>query len=319
MIFLRNKKMKIHRFKVAVNCAAFTCDSTKYVQDCEKIYYDDGILLLPDSYIADGKSTRLVINCHGAGGTVSTDDSQVEKQVLAKYLLANGYAIMDVNGLPKELADEWEIDIRNNIGCPIAIQSYVKAYHYCTDNFNLKRDVFVYGGSMGGISSTNLVLSNCIPVIAQCGCCPVLDTYNQIFLHPWTKGAPKFALGKFYNLDKDEGGEYIYDEERIKGYNPMGRLIRIGDKEYLNYPVPVKFWQCEDDATVSIDCTKRFIGAIRNAGGIAYLRTFDEGGHEPQLYGEFVESPSGNTLWQGESLQIKPAVEEAFLWIRRFD
>ena len=27
--------MKVHRFKAAVNCAAFTCDSTKYVQDCE--------------------------------------------------------------------------------------------------------------------------------------------------------------------------------------------------------------------------------------------------------------------------------------------
>lgn len=35
MIFLWNNKMKIHRFKVAVNCAAFICDSTKYVQDCE--------------------------------------------------------------------------------------------------------------------------------------------------------------------------------------------------------------------------------------------------------------------------------------------
>ena len=43
---------------------------------------------------------------------------------------------------------------------------------------------------------------------------------------------------------------------------------------------------------------------------VAFL---DEGGHEPQLCGDFVANPSGNTLWQGEMLEIKPAVEESFL------
>ncbi len=76
----------------------------------------------------------------------------------------------------------------------------------------------------------------CIPIIAQSGFCPVLDTFHQIFLHPWTNDAPKPALGKFYNLEKDENGELIYDKEKVKGYNPMGRLLRIEDKEYLQYP-----------------------------------------------------------------------------------
>ena len=58
-------------------------------------FMDAGILMLPDSYSESGEPTRLVVNCHGAGGTVSTDDSQVEHQVLSMYLLANGYAILD--------------------------------------------------------------------------------------------------------------------------------------------------------------------------------------------------------------------------------
>ena len=226
---------------------------------------------------------------------------------------------MDVNGLPNDFSEIKGIDIRNNVGSPIAVQSYIKAYHYCMDNFNLKREVFVHGGSMGGISSTNLVLSGCIPVIAQSGFCPVLDTYNQIFLRPWSGGAPKIALGKFYHFKKDESGELIYDEERLKGYNPMGRLLRVGDKEFLNYPVPVKFWQCEDDRTVKIDSTKRFVNAIRNAGGIAYLRTFEEGGHEPQLVGAFLDNPSGNTSFLGETIRVTTAVEDVFLWIKRFE
>ena len=86
---------------------------------------------------------------------------------------------MDVNGLPLEYANKNGIDIRNNIGSPIAIRSYVKAYHYCMDRFNLKPQVFVHGGSMGGISSTNLVLSGMIPVIAHSAFCPVLDNISK--------------------------------------------------------------------------------------------------------------------------------------------
>ena len=307
------------RFQIPVNCAPHDLMDREKAPALEEIYDDDGVILFPDQYTPSGKPTRLVISCHGAGGTVSTDDSQIEKQALTKYLLANGYAVMDVNGLPKAFSEINGIDIKNNIGSPIAVQSYLKAYRYCMERFNLMREVFVHGGSMGGISSTNLVLSNGIPVIAQSGFCPVLDTYHQIFLKPWSNGAPKIALGKLYHLEKDENGELIYDEERIKGYNPMGRLLRIEDREYLNYPVPVKFWQCEDDRTVSIDSTKRFVRAIGNAGGNADLCTFPKGGHEPQLFGAFLEAPSGNTLFRGESIQITPAVEQAFLWIRRFD
>ena len=302
----------IHRFKVPVNCA----DDP---QCCEKIYYDHGMIALPESYSDTGKATRLVISCHGAGGTVSTDDSQIEQQILTKYLLANGYAVMDVNGLPEDFSEEEGIDIRNNIGSPIAIQSYIKAYRYCMDNFNLKREVFVHGGSMGGISSTNLVLSGSVPTIAQTGFCPVLDTYNQIFLHPWSEGAPKIALDKIYHLLHDGSGEPIYDEERLAGYNPMGRLSSNGGCEYLSYPIPVKFWQCEDDETVDIGCTKRFVQAINNAGGIAGLHVFEKGGHEPQLCGDFVQNPCGNSDFDGERLDITPAVEGVLLWIKRFD
>ena len=311
--------MNVHRFQIAVNCEPIFSGCSEELRDSEKLYDDYGFLALPDTYTEDGKATRLVISCHGAGGTVETDDSQVERQTFTKYLLANGYAVMDVNGLPKEYSEKEGIDIRNNIGSYIAVQSYVKAYHYCVENFNLKREVFLHGGSMGGISSTNVVLSGAIPVIAQSGFCPVLDTYSQIFLRPWSGGLPRTALGKLYQLEKDAEGKYIYDESRVAGYNPMSRCFSSDGKEYAFYPVPLKFWQCENDDTVSIEDTKRFVSAIRNGGGMAYLRTFPEGGHEPQDYGDVVEKPAGTAVFEGETLEIRPAVEEAFLWIKRFD
>ncbi len=306
--------MRIERFSVWVNC--FLPDETKttdMVQDEEKLYEDRGFLMLPDSYTDDGTPTRLVINCHGAGGTVTTDDAQGEHQALTHYLVANGYAVMDVNGLPYKYAEEYGIDLRNNIGSPIAVRCYVKAYNYVMEHYNLRPRVFVHGGSMGGISSTNLVLSGQIPVIAQTGFCPVLDTYNEIFLHPWCSGLPKFALGIIYGLDKDETGEYIYDEEKVKGFNP------VANKKTECYPVPVKFWQCKNDGTVSFAVTKAFVDRIKENGGYAVLRAFEQGGHEPQLVGEILSETAGKNIFNGHKIEVRTAVEEAFIWIRNFD
>ena len=143
--------MIVYRFKISVNCFLPHNDlNSDFQQDAEELYEDNGFIILPEQYSETGAPTRLVVNCHGAGGTVTTDDSQTEHQVLTQYLVANGYAVMDVNGLPEAYAKKYGIDIRNNIGSPIAIRSYVKAYHYCMEHFNLKPDVFVHGGSMGG-------------------------------------------------------------------------------------------------------------------------------------------------------------------------
>lgn len=303
----------IHRFTVSVNCCT---ENEDVITDCqcdfEKLYDDFGFIILPESYSDNGDKTRLVINCHGAGGTVETDDSQVEHQAITQYLVANGYAVMDVNGLPHKYAKEKDIDTRNNIGSPIAIRSYVKAYHYCINKFNLASEVFVHGGSMGGLTGTNLVLSGLIPVIAHSAFCPVLDTYNQAFLHPWSGGAPRIALGKIYGFDTDENGEYIYSEDKLAGFNPSA------DKKAEVYPVPVKFWHCVDDDTVSYETTFDFISKLKRNGQIAYLRTFEHGGHEPQLVGESIGAPCGNDIYCGHKIAITPAVEEVFIWIRNF-
>lgn len=111
----------------------------------------------------------------------------------------------------------------------------------------------------------------------------------------------------------DENGEYIYDENKIAGFNPAK------NKKAETYPVPVKFWQCKDDPTVPFEVTERFVNKIRENGGIAYLRAFAHGGHEPQLVGAPVEKPLGKDVFDGQKLSIMPANEEEFIWIRSFD
>lgn len=298
-------KSRVFRFTVPVSCKIPFSEE-------RRTYEDWGILILPDNYRADGEPVRLVMNCHGAGGTVTTDDSQVESQTITRYLVANGFAVMDVNGLPQDYAEEFGIDIRNNIGSPIAVDSNVAAYRYCVENFNLHQEVIAMGSSMGGITSTNLVLSGRIPVLAQAGLCPVLDTYHEIFLRPWCDGLPKTALGMFYSLEKDHAGEWIYEEEKVLGYNPAENPRRF------RYPCPLCFCQSENDPIVSPEVTKRFVMDVRSGGGRAELVMLPDGEHEPQLYGEDLAEPSGVAVLDGEKLGIKPGVEALFRFMRSF-
>ena len=117
-----------------------------------------------------------------------------------------------------------------------------------------------------------------------------------------------------------KNNDYVYDEEKIRGYNPVrNKTFENSNIKYTDYPVPVKFWHCKDDPIVAHSVTEGFVNAIRNAGRIAYLRSFETGGHEPQLVGNYISNPVGNTNFRGEVLQIRPAEEETLLWIRRFN
>ena len=120
-------------------------------------------------------------------------------------------------------------------------------------------------------------------------------------------------MGKIYGFQTDGGGEYIYNGDALAGYDPVREIRK------KRYPVPVKFWHCEDDNVVSCEITRAFVNTVTERGGSAFLRTFPQGGHEPQLVGEAVAHPAGNTQWGDRPLKITPAVEEVFLWIKDFD
>lgn len=326
----------IHRFTVEVNCAPMYIPEDNLgpeFADGTNMYTDYGVLIFPKSYTDTGKKTRLVISAHGGGGTVSADSSQAEYQSISQYLVANGYAVMDVNGLPEQYAlDHGNLRLQDSVGSYIAIQSHIKAYNYAMDNFNFYPEVFLVGISEGGITTTNIVLHSHIPVLAQAGWSPVLDTYNQIWMDPWpwcSVNGPGAVLATVYGFDpipdatstKDRL-KWTYDEKKIMGYNPMKCNVITGADglEYRYYRCPVKFWHCMDDDTVSYEPTQAFIKSIQNAGGTAYLKLYETGGHETAYVGDPVPNPTGNTInLAGEEIEIKPVCEETYLFFKRFE
>jgi hypothetical protein len=77
---------------------------------------------------------------------------------------------------------------------------------------------------------------------------------------------------------------------------------------------------CDNDPNFNIACSIRQVTAIKNAGGMAWLRRFPSGGHAPDTAGTVVSSPSGNTILNGASVgTIYPLAEETLLFFNRFN
>ncbi|MEX2569032.1 MAG: prolyl oligopeptidase family serine peptidase [Cyclobacteriaceae bacterium] len=305
---------RIVRFQVPVNVhRTDTKEEELTLLDSACIYWDWGVLMLPENYSEKGLAKRLIILCHGAGGTVTGNGSQIEKFTLTKYLVSEGFAVMDMAGLPEKFAQEVSINPFNNMGSGIAVQSYIKGYHWIIENYNIKRDgVHLWGGSMGGLTSNNILYQSQIPVLSQSAACPVTDLYNQAWLYPWSNNAPRIAIAKlfnFYGMDK-------YEREKVQGFNPiLTNSWLINGERFKIHGVPYKIWHADEDPIVNYQGSVDFVDAIKRTGGWAELRTLHAESHEPMDLGETVK----RIRFNNEVIPITPVVEEMYLWIKRFD
>ena len=342
-------------FQVPVNCAnADVDDRTLQNQDVINIHYDWGVLLLPTNYSQTGKPVRLVIACHGTGGwingsTISTTHSSM--------LLSQGYAVMDMNGIPATFAGSTDGSDsgKRHYGAPFVLNSYVNGYRYVIEKYNIAKDgCFVYGISMGGLSSFMLVLSGVIPVIAQGGFCPCIDLYKQAYVNPWnaaniqradiasyfgfTGTAPTWTTQRPPSIA--ERDYFLNNSSKWLGYNSMTKQVpNVDIHELYDYipatssvedateqasfdkfcrihPVPLKIWHNYDDSTVRWRYSKYFCEMVRRAGGLAFLRTFPSGGHNAWFNGDVV--PNVNTI-DGDTISMKASIYEMIQWFKRFD
>jgi len=302
------------RFQIPVDVQiSNTKEENLTISDAETIYLDWGLLILPKNYSNNGIPTRLVIVCHGAGGTVTGNGSQVEDFPLTKYLVNEGFAVMDMAGLPEQFAEKFSINLFNNMGSGIAIQSYIKGYRWVIENYNIEQNgAHLWGGSMGGLTSNNLLYSGQIPILSQSAACPVTDLYNQAWLNPWSNNAPKIAIAKLFNFKNAD----IYESEKVIGFNPMlSNSWLIDGLRYKIHGVPIKIWHADEDPVVAYQGSVDFVDAIRRTGGRAELRTLRAKSHEPMDLGETVKL----IVYNDEKVPISPVVEEMFLWIKQFE
>ena len=166
-------------------------------------FTETAMLGLPSDYSDNGEPVRLLVDCHGfSGGSFKFQTTSTWLQ----YFVHQGYAVVVIDGGGPIGA--------YNMGCPRAIDGYVAMYEHIAKNYNIKQDgVFVKGGSMGGITSENLVCSGRIPVVAHINECPVTDLYRQAYCDGWDAGNIKRIANYYggFSFDKynaDHGTNY---------------------------------------------------------------------------------------------------------------
>lgn len=229
-------------------------------------YADQVILKLPSTYSKTGNPVRLVYCAHGAGGGVSAKGWFFNNFALVDTLLANGYAVFDVNGGAVE-----------NMGGPLVVKSAFMAYQTIHKNYNVSDKIFVIGGSMGGLSSTNFVYRHPEIVLSHGLYSAVLDLYEQAWLNPWLPTTRK-AIANACNF-KDKSGN-TWEENRTRSWNPMNRNNEVNGLDTLKpYPVPVKIWHGTGDKVVSVNSSRMFQRYIKNANGSCELHEVDSDDH----------------------------------------
>ena len=169
---------------------------------------EDAILVLPKTYTDNGAPTRLIIDCHGFSSDINglktaanAADGDTYKNLL--YFAHQGYAVLAVQGGGRSH------DAVYNLANSGAINGYVASYEYCLKNYNIAKDVFVKGSSMGGLVSQNLITSGRVPVLAYVGDSPVTSFYRQLYCESWDNNNIK-RVAKMYNFDFSNTG-YTYD------------------------------------------------------------------------------------------------------------
>lgn len=332
----------VEHFTIKINKADISVNAgTIGIQDTMTEYIDSGVIFIPETYTVDGTPTRLIISCHGSA-TMIDDSFRVTSKTWNNFLYQMGYAIMDVNG---------GADDARHFGAPFVIQSYIKAYQYVIDKYNLYPEVFVLGGSMGGLPAFTLAQCDAIPVKALAGFCPVVDLLRQAWMNPWYGGSSgkewgtqRKRIAEYFNFtdcDKFSGWtnaktpseaemQYFLDNaDKWQGYNPMtcgavngGSILTTATSGYEDlytslikiHKVPTKIWQADTDPTVSAEFGKYIISAIKNGGAIAYHRSYPSGGHTA-WWGDIVTITNA----QGKSVRGYTNEVECYYWFKRWE
>lgn len=283
-----------HYFKLSVNTAR---------EGDDKPETDIGIIILPDNYSETGTPTPLVIYCHSGGGSVAEGSSEAQNEIIVKYLLSKGYAIVSVAGMPVEYSTRLDIDHQRTVGSFVAHRAYSEGYNYAIEHFNFRQDgCFVLCNSNGGLSMLNLHNLTDIPILAMSGICPLLS----IELNGWhvKSGSTRPEGFRSYQnraniirifgmrpvTTQEELENAIYEKDKVGQYDPYDYCF---EHKEMGMKAPLLIFNPAADKTVLREHAKKMAMEMNARGGaqITLSDVEEYGGHgvfpNPIIVGEF--------------------------------
>lgn len=226
-------------------------------------------LKLPTYYSPSGTPTKLCIICHGASGGISKNSGWTlseDYNNIVNALLTAGFAVMDSNGYSDAAALGY-----NHWNCPRALAGYYKAWDYFTKAYNLDREVYLYGFSMGALTALTIAREKTIPVKAAFVCCPVVSLYQHCVVQ--NGGVTRDDFKTAWEVES-------YSADAVNGYDRYLDIVSVGGEGYVfdeNTPLMIGYGR--SDENVSLDRIVEYYSALRKANSGAVLKAYD-GGHE---------------------------------------
>ena len=181
---------------------------TGSLQDDADIKQDRCIINLPVNYDELGEPVRLVIANLGSAGRIQSSTTKAYWTMpLVDTILAEGYAVMQVNGTPGETDG---IATYGGMGTPAFLQSVQAAYKYVTEKYNIKRDgVLLSGWSQGTLKAWQIAANKVIPVKAAALFAPAVDLWK--LQYAYAPQATREWMCEQFGFVEKEANKYVLD------------------------------------------------------------------------------------------------------------
>lgn len=275
----------------------------------------DTVLMLPETYDPTGKPTPIIFMHHGNSGTVDVanrswyPESNVWTNFVEGYLDA-GYAVFDINGVGSVNTT----DANHDYGEFRALLAAYNAYEYIVKNYNVEKQLYCHGSSMGAVT-----------VYAFAKTFPQLVKAAGLFAPAYLPNSAQDDLYKDYiatNYGYANAAAMVADNYKrlvpsapvLKFYDASGARVEkpftydwINDAASDSLTVlcddlkcPFKTWQGTNDTAIDPAYAAAIAQAYQKAGRFAYFREIENGTHAAGLGGN------------------QTVIDEAVLWFNRF-
>ena len=177
----------------------------------------------------------MVLCCHGSGGYIDSANNvwwHDSWNAFVDALISYGYAVFDCNIFP---ISEGTSICGEHYGSPLYIQNCYRAYRYIASNYNVYRDIFVHGCSMGGVGATGFAHIYSDIVLAESS---FAGRDAALYLRRWRDlwtASEKLEYAKAIGYDTVSDAEADHFSH-ISGYYPSLGLTKIEDGALIAPP-----------------------------------------------------------------------------------
>lgn len=168
----------------------------------------------------------MIFACHGASGYIKASGNKWYNSMWKEFidtLLDAGYACFDCNVVS---GDDTDL-IGLALGSPLYINVAKTAYDYIQRNYNVKKEIFVHGTSMGGVGATAFAHAFPQLVLAESSFAgrDVVQYINNVKSNNYT---PTTNMATVYGYASDT--DFLEDKwSHVDGNAPSLALVKYND------------------------------------------------------------------------------------------